>query len=375
MNNRLLPNQICIDCQKQIVGFYIFKQKTKRMEKSLISIFSPETNATDDGMADNTRPVFDSVNLMDEHSQSDLVDLDVIAVESDIEASAKEKEVEMHDLQEETQTNTDIFDIVEGGEEDQLVESTQSLNHNAISSKPKPSQKDTKCPQQPETCEKATAKITLKDYFGNVVMNNDDEFDENVIESPDFSHNTMALIIKYFDFFSCHNCCLLFNSKDSLNEHHISSHPGISPEQFNNSDIDYQFSDVFQKVRVYSCGECKIINLCSKSFVTAKELKSHVLSHSSIFKCPFKNCDSQYKQFGRLNKHVFNRHININHLNCLHCNQSFKTYDEIQTHIRNSCKALNYHLKTISGDKFKCNTCQKEFKHKVTLEIHKRSHT
>lgn len=166
-------------------------------------------------------------------------------------------------------------------------------------------------------------------------------------------HDSMSLIINYLDFFPCHDCCLLFISKERLNDHNSSEHvekstkllAGLS-EKIDESCTDYQFLDEdkqsdFKDGEVYSCGEC------SQSYQTINELKYHVILHANKFECPIEECGCQYDQMSRLSIHVLNKHINTKNLQCLHCSQAFQTYDDLQTHLKHFCKEK----------KFKCYEC------------------
>lgn len=168
-------------------------------------------------------------------------------------------------------------------------------------------------------------------------------------------HDSMSMIIDYLDFFPCHDCYLLFISKDKLNEHNATSHPEKnikeSPEiseEIDESCTDYQFLDddkstEYKEGEVYSCGEC------NQSYQTVTELKYHVILHANKFECPIEECGCQYDQMTRLSIHVLNKHINTKNMQCLHCNQQFTTYDDLQNHLKHFCKEK----------KFKCYECGK----------------
>lgn len=166
-------------------------------------------------------------------------------------------------------------------------------------------------------------------------------------------HDSMSLIINYLDFFPCHDCCLMFLTKDKLNEHNTNAHPergnkeltGLS-EKIDDSCTDYQFLDgdmqtEYKEGEVYSCGDC------NQSYQTINELKYHVILHANKFECPIQECGCQYDQMSRLGIHVLNKHINTKNLQCLHCSQAFQTYDDLQTHLKHYCKEK----------KFKCYEC------------------
>lgn len=171
-------------------------------------------------------------------------------------------------------------------------------------------------------------------------------------------HDSMSLIVNYLDFFPCHDCCLLFISKDRLSEHNSTAHPektaklldGLS-EKIDDNCTDYQFLDEdkqsdFREGEVYSCGEC------SQSYQTINELKYHVILHASKFECPIEECGCQYDQMSRLSIHVLNKHINTKNLQCLHCSQAFQTYDDLQTHLKHFCKEKKFNCFECGMQKF-----------------------
>lgn len=159
-------------------------------------------------------------------------------------------------------------------------------------------------------------------------------------------HDSMNLIISYLDFYPCNDCCLLFVSKDKLNEHNASDHPekGVVselPEKIDDSCTDYQFLDgdlqpEYKLGVSYACGEC------NQSYQLLEELKYHVILHANKFECPIEECGCQYDQMSRLSIHVLNKHINTKNLQCLHCSQSFTTYDDLQNHLKHFCKEKKY---------------------------------
>lgn len=168
-------------------------------------------------------------------------------------------------------------------------------------------------------------------------------------------HDSMSMILAHTEFFPCHDCCLLFVAKTDLTEHNGENHPDkISKdmdddetESITNVDescTDYQFLDEdkqdFKDVP-YSCG------LCNAAYANILELKNHVIFHAKKYPCPIFECGCQYDQLSRLNIHVLNKHINKQNMQCFHCGLPFSTYDELQAHLKNSCKEK----------KFKCYEC------------------
>lgn len=165
-------------------------------------------------------------------------------------------------------------------------------------------------------------------------------------------HDSMNLIINYVDFFPCHDCCLLFITREKLNEHNIEIHSdkmakesdetsdGEPFKKIDESCTDYQFLDEDKnaeyKDEVYSCGDC------GESYNSLNELRYHVILHADKFQCPIFECGCQYDQLSRLSIHVLNKHINTKNFQCLHCSQSFSSYDDLQAHLKHNCKEKKF---------------------------------
>lgn len=445
-----------MECKKQIKSFYLFKQKAKRTEQSLISMFSPESVQENAISASITCSIcdiaFDNESAFIQHSQQEHPDMDVYELESTkaIETNAKQHDIEVIDF--DSMTNGEnseseiMIDGVQVDEQDMLaiedepepeVKVVRSTRARVASSKVdqvnEPKAKRTRLSQK-STNLKMEAKSETSDFEGNIDMNDEFDFDNtgsesmNIFECPLCSiqfadrdeyiehckehdiaeyqcdgcdklfedenqllqhdcesnemnddddlicvpcnkrmksaaqlrqhskmHDSMNLIINYLDFFPCHECCVLYISREKLNEHNIATHPersskelpGIS-DTIDESCTDYQFLDddkqgEYKEGELYSCGEC------SQSFMTINELKYHVILHANKFECPIEECGCQYDQISRLSIHVLNKHINTKNLQCLHCSQAFPTYDDLQTHLKHFCKEK----------KFKCYECGK----------------
>lgn len=165
-------------------------------------------------------------------------------------------------------------------------------------------------------------------------------------------HESMSLIINYIEFFPCHDCTLIFVNNEKLQEHLSENHKSNTKKEKNvkikkidETCTDYQFLEEEKEEEYrdgpYGCGHC------GATYSTATELKYHVILHADKFSCPIFECGCEYDQLSRLSIHVLNKHINMTNLQCLHCNDSFNTYDDLQSHLRNDCREK----------KFACNEC------------------
>lgn len=455
-----MPSKICIDCKKQIVTFYTFKQKTKRTEQSLIAMFSSETNSIQEtnhqdsvacSLCDLT---FDNANEFVQHAQQFHQDDDTFDLKSltttkttttQIKSNSQAQQIEFYDFDamdncessNETEIPNDMINI-EGDsdmltiEEEQIVKPNRSLRPRASTSKTKSEPQKLKRQSEKIATSNMIFKAEMSDIDENVDVTDDYDFEQTESESFDLyecplcstqfadrdeyiqhckehdgteyqcescnklfeneeqllqhdcetsdmneedlicvpcnkrmkstaqlrqhskMHDSMSLIINYLDFYPCHDCCLLYISKDRLNEHNSTDHPekfakssGIS-EKIDESCTDYQFLDEdkqsdFKDGEVYTCGEC------SQSYQTINELKYHVILHANKFECPIEECGCQYEQMSRLSIHVLNKHINTKNLQCLHCTQAFQTYDDLQTHLKHFCKEKKFNCYECGG--------------------------
>lgn len=443
-----LPSKICTDCKKQIVTFYTFKQKTKRTEESLLSMFAPDANIiTEAAHCAMCNLIFESGDAYIEHVQQEHHDANVYELENEsakmIRANLKEQEFEVYNIEE----NSDEAELITTDEQDMLaieedikVEPTtrsqrtrkgatksKEVTQSIASTKPKrnvkpPSEKPTTSKVAYKTdfsdidenldtndsnyeyqsceslyeCRMCGAQFTEQDEFiqhskdhndtqhqcdmCNEFFLDEEQFYQHECEAADRSeneedllcvpcnkrmkstaqlrqhkkmHDSMSLIIDSMDFYPCHDCCLIFVSKEKLSEHNGSVHTekvgkdltNLS-EKIDDSCTDYQFLDgdlqmEYKEDETYSCGECDL------PFQTITELKYHVILHATKFQCPIDECGCQYDQMSRLSIHVLNKHINSKNLQCLHCSLPFQTYDDLQAHLKNFCKEK----------KFSCHEC------------------
>lgn len=443
-----------MDCKKQIVTFYTFKQKTKRTEQSLLSMYSPESITPQENtiqvsvncsLCDTT---FDTEMAFVQHAQQAHPEMDLYDVENattkDIKVDTKNQQIEIYDF--ETVVNAENSSEAElitnevqiddenvlSVEEESEAEPTHSLRSRTVAGKRKlptitnPKAKVAAKLKQKPTTSKTVFKAEISDIDENVDITDEFELEQTGSESLDLyecplcstqfvdkdeylqhctdhdqeyqcvgcnelftdgehmlqhncegeidknendedlmcvpcnkrlkssaqlrqhikMHDSMGLIIEYLDFFPCHECCQLFITKEKLSEHNSEFHDGkagkeLLTDKIDESCTDYQFLDddkqsEFKEGEVYSCGEC------NQSYQTINELKYHVVLHANKFECPIAECGCQYDQMSRLSIHVLNKHINTKNLQCLHCSQTFTTYDDLQAHLKNFCKEKKY---------------------------------
>lgn len=380
---------ICMECQKQTANFYSFKQRAKRTEKSLIAILAPETNYSEFIVQES---LIDCDNDVVEQAQVQLLDDEVDELENSsqemFETTDEQQNVQIYDI-------NVSDDVVNNSHSDIIIENMPS--HVTVSGEINNNVQRMNNPKKNvPIMENRSNESILQPISSSILPNVKPK------QKARINRNSLDSIIKYLPSYPCRICWSLFGSKDKLNGHNAKSHPG--PQQIDKSYTDYEFlgEDKIIELKsenLYSCGECEI------QYPTIDELKYHITSHANTFKCPFKSCGGQYKHLARLCIHFRNKHINTEHLLCMHCNEEFQTYEELRMHIKNDCaekkfecyecgwfnqitfaffrslfvfncrlyfpgkkfyseKALVAHMKWTKSKEFKCKTCGKGFKQK-----------
>lgn len=418
-----MPDKICNECKQQMVMFYTFKKKSKRIEQSLRSMFAPK----DSNLCTICNQYFINEVEFVEHIQNE--HNDVYIVEESV--ADDEYALEVEPLTSESATDDSNIIVVSQAKAPMKKEIKTEVRR-STRNEAKKRRKDSyetltddaesvdvneelicdSCTRsfanrkewEKHECKSATddsIKSESNDLFCvpcNKRLRNTHQYEQHTK-----MHDAMSLIVNYIIFYPCHNCRLIFISGESLAAHMNGEHPTVDANAIESGDskvenkkiddtcTDYQFleddrDDELYQSGPYSCGHCQI------EYESANDLKFHAIMHSKKFPCPIYECGCEYDQLSRLNNHVINKHINMKELQCLHCGEAFPSYDSMQAHIRNDCKekkfqchecdkkffskkALITHLRTIKVKKYKCENCEKTFKQQGELIIHLRSHT
>uniref|UniRef100_A0A0C9Q0E5 ZNF77 protein n=1 Tax=Fopius arisanus TaxID=64838 RepID=A0A0C9Q0E5_9HYME len=113
-----------------------------------------------------------------------------------------------------------------------------------------------------------------------------------------------------------------------------------------------------EKSPKYSC------SICDKKWKTPGELKTHIVSHSSIRPYMCEKCGQAYKHKHALKVHI-GMHNGINPFKCSFCDKCFTQKG-----------ALRRHLPMHTGEMpYQCDLCGKRFIHHTSYNMHVLSHT
>ncbi|XP_031629669.1 zinc finger protein 502-like [Contarinia nasturtii] len=359
-----LPSKICIDCKKQIVTFYTFKQKTKRTEQSLISMFSSDTNTVQDVhvIPDSIQcsfcyATFDTENAFIQHAQQDHQDIDIFEMddtsEKMIKSYSKGQEIEFYDFDaignaensSETEITAEGIQIEETdvltAEEEQFVAPARLERSRASSSKTtkyEPSKVNR--PRQTEKTSTSTSKMVFKTEVN--------DFDENIDINDDYEQTGSESLDLYE--FQCEGCNKLYDDEEQLLQH------------------DCEANDVND--------EDLICVPCNKKMKSTAQLRQHNKMHDSmsliITYLDFFPCHDCCLLF--LNKERLNKHNKYSHPE-----KNAKSLVGLSEKIDESCTDYQFldeekQLDFKEGEVYSCGECSQSFQTINELKVHVISH-
>lgn len=254
----------------------------------------------------------------------------------------------------------------------------------------------------PETLAKHSQDIATLNAKRNTLVtplttpeDNDDWLDLSDTESITSTTSTSSSRVKKY-FCSYNNCDKGFTRPSLLTHHQQTVHQGLRPFKCNQCDkafarknhLDRHLaSHMEDKDKPFHC------SVCSKGCITQQQLKRHEITHTKSFKCEYPDCNESFYKHPQLRSHVLSFHLhklkcdkcgkqfqrpyrlrhhvdkyhNPNNLNPYSCNfsscgQSFKTWTNLQTHIKNDHPKLS------------CPICHKYLVGEDGLKMHMKIH-
>ena len=163
--------------------------------------------------------------------------------------------------------------------------------------------------------------------------------------------------------YSCDYECTLNNHIS----HHLNKRQIVCEEC--NKHFNYNSQLLSHKRYVHSTDRLFVCNRidCNKTFKTKSKLTQHKSTHSSVKSFGCNECDKRFKTNSLLGKHKNFVHSNVRPFVCpqINCNKSFKIKAYLKLHKRIHC----------SDKPFECEECKQRFKFKSILISHKLLHS
>lgn len=189
-------------------------------------------------------------------------------------------------------------------------------------------------------------------------------------------------------------CDKAFSRPSLLTEHQQSVHQGLKPFKCELCDRSFaKRSHLERHIHAHSQDKPLHCSFCGKGFTTSQQLKRHEITHTKSFKCPYEGCQECFYKHPQLRSHVmavhekkltceacgkeFQRPYRLrNHIakhhnpqvqnpyQCSHggCTASFKTWSQLQAHIKND------------HPKLRCPVCDRPCVGESGLRMHMKVH-
>ena len=181
---------------------------------------------------------------------------------------------------------------------------------------------------------------------------------------------------------ACHFCFKTYADKYRL-AHHMKSHeenPQFSCEKCKTTYI--RKCNLDEHLKLYHSDKNEVLSCdkCDSTFSCKSSLKRHIKTMHTDFNVEFKcnNCDKQFNRHDNLLKHEEFAHnmkrnklvlpgINdeLNNFQCLYCEKQYTQKFSLIRHIESKHNDEEY---------YHCDVCDKSFKRRDVLQVHKRIH-
>lgn len=189
-------------------------------------------------------------------------------------------------------------------------------------------------------------------------------------------------------------CRKAFTRPSLLTEHQHTVHQGIKRFQCDLCNRSFsKKSHLERHIHAHSDDKPLKCSYCQKGFTTGQQLKRHEITHTKSFKCPYEGCEESFYKHPQLRSHImavheknlackicgkeFQRPYRLrNHMAKHHnpevenpyqcsngsCTSSFKTWSQLQAHIKND------------HPKLRCAICDKPCVGESGLQMHMKVH-
>ncbi len=196
--------------------------------------------------------------------------------------------------------------------------------------------------KKPYHCDKCTQRFSNKSHLNRHVKN----MHENILK------------------YTCEVCDMKFHKKDKLNKHQFLEHNSDENDSniirmMSNSNITTSTNatiatntttttSTLKFVRKYPC----YYPFCRRKFFTKGRLDKHIskfhdckdsINQKSLVKCPFEDCESVYTRMSNLRVHIKSKHYNCEEFKCEECDKMFRHKSSLNRHV------LKYHKEKLGG--------------------------
>ncbi|XP_063822491.1 zinc finger protein 813-like isoform X1 [Ostrinia nubilalis] len=382
--NDVLPLNICITCQADVIHCYKFKIKFEKSEYILQTLLKEQFMLTQD--ADNINSdtcVNNSTICKDEVKEETIEDMDEQYLEDNVNFSSDDEALCIVQ-----NTGNKVKDELEI-----TITDSKSLLKKVMSHKESPD-KQKSC----SFCHKKFSKIkNLRDHIRR--KHSSDEHSHpctkcKEIFSSEHDLKVHSAVHSTGPPWSCNTCDKVFKAKPKLRRHlqrhmqakrfacacgkafselyalrrHARVHTGQAPDKKHACPVcDKRYSEssaLAQHVAGHRGERPCVCAVCGKAFASARLLRSHRRVHSDAKPHACRYCPKRFRHESTRNTH-HRTHTGEKPYICAACGKAF---------IQNS--NLTLHMRTHTGEKpYSCSKCEQKFTSRSSLKAHLRRHT
>ncbi|KAF5282789.1 hypothetical protein FQR65_LT02786 [Abscondita terminalis] len=408
-----LPEQICSNCAKTVVHFYLFKQQCEESDSALRDQLNKSTNKMYK-ITEEQRLAAEALNI--DPYLLDVVIKPEISEESSLPPVSLEETFDVSFSMNDNGSEVEEVDTKDNMESDVSLEVYTQTNHvNKLVKNYKPIEMfvcdicnksfshsklllrhqamhevkaEVKVPIENVMEDECGVDILIEEKFNpidlcclhcNKEFLNKEEFEAHVNQDITLENLKCQMRNKYFSKpshlkrhkmqdtvkgYICKLCNKGFARKEQL-VNHMNTHSGIKPHVCNICSKGFnQVSNLRDHMRTHNGEKPFLCSTCGKGFNQLGNLRQHIIRHSGVKAHLCSTCGNGFASKGELCAHV-RKHTGARPFVCPVCNHGFTT-----------SSSLTKHKRIHSGEKpYECEVCKMKFSRSGILARHKRTHT